>query len=260
METLRAVLVDDEPPAIRRLERALARIEGVEVVGSTTSPSQAVAMIEAVRPDLLFLDVSMPGMSGFDLLERLSPEEQPAVIFVTAHDTHAVHAFDVAAVDYLMKPVAPERLEEAMGRVRLWLHGRAPEAAGPTPARLESLWIHRHRERVRVPVDEIEWIEGYGDYARIHGPRLSGLARITLSALEEQLDPGKFVRVHRSAICRRQSIVSLRRRSTGAMTALLASGEDVPVGRRYLQRLRSQVGSTAVDQRRASRRSTAATA
>lgn len=242
MQTLRAVLVDDEPPAIRRLARALARIEGVEVVGSTTSPSEAVAMIDAARPDLLFLDISMPGMSGFDLLERLPPEAQPAIIFVTAHDNHALQAFDVAAVDYLMKPVAPERLEEAMGRVRPWLQGRSAEAAASAPARLESLWIHRHRERVRVPVDEIEWIEGYGDYARIHGPRLAGLARITLNALEARLDPGQFLRVHRSAICRRQSIVSLRRRATGAMTVLLAGGGEAPVGRRYLPGLRAWIG------------------
>jgi DNA-binding LytR/AlgR family response regulator len=241
MDVLRAMLVDDEPPAIRRLARSLAQIDGVEVVGSTTSPSQAVAMIEAAKPDLLFLDISMPGMSGFDLLERLSPEEQPAVIFVTAHD-HALHAFDVAAIDYLMKPVAMERLREAVGRARPWLHGRAAEAAAAAPARLESLWIHRHRERVRIPIDEIEWIEAYGDYARIHGPRLAGLARITLNSLEEKLDPGQFLRVHRSAICRRQSIVSLRRRATGAMTVVLASGDEAPVGRRYLPGLRALVG------------------
>jgi two-component system response regulator AlgR len=242
MDVLRALLVDDEPPALRRLARSLAQIEGVEVVGSTASPSQAVAMIEAAKPDLLFLDISMPGMSGFDLLERLSPEEQPAVIFVTAYDAYALHAFDVAAVDYLMKPVAMERLREAVGRARPWLQGRAAEAAATAPARLESLWIHRHRERVRVPIDEIEWIEGYGDYARIHGPRLAGLARITLNSLEEKLDPDQFLRVHRSAICRRQSIVSLRRRATGAMTVVLASGDEAPVGRRHLPGLRAWVG------------------
>jgi two-component system response regulator AlgR len=241
MESLRAFLVDDEPPAIRRLERALARIEGVEIVGSTTSPSRAAAMIESARPNLLFLDISMPGLSGFDLLERLPPEEQPAVIFVTAHDAYALRAFDVAAVDYLMKPVAPERLEEAMGRVRPWLQGRAAETAAEPPERLESLWIHRHRERVRVAVEDIEWIEAYGDYARIHGPRVSGLARITLNALEEKLDPEQFLRVHRSAICRRGSIVSLRRRATGAMNVRLASGEEAPVGRRYLPRLRASI-------------------
>lgn len=241
MEILRAMLVDDEPPAIRRLEHSLARIEGIEVVGSTTSPSEAVAMIGAAKPNLLFLDISMPGMSGFDLLERLPPGEQPAVIFVTAYAAHAVHAFDVAAVDYLMKPVAPERLEEAVGRVRPWLQSRAAASAAEVPVWLDSLWIHRHRERVRVPVDGIEWIEGYGDYARIHG-RQTGLARMTLGSLEEKLDPARFVRVHRSAICRRESIVSLRRRPTGAMTAVLASGDEAPVGRRYLPGLKASIG------------------
>ena len=242
MEKLRAFLVDDEPPAVRRLARSLARIDDVEVVGSATSPSQAVAMIESQRPDLLFLDISMPGMNGFDLLDRLPRDGQPAVIFVTAYDDHAVHAFDVAAVDYLMKPVAPERLEEAVGRVRPWLKGRAAEAAAAAPARIESLWIHRHRERVRVPVGEIEWIEAYGDYARIHAPHVAGLARITLKSLEEGLDPTEFVRVHRSAICRRASIVSLRRSATGAMSVLLASGGEAPVGRRFVAGLKTLVG------------------
>ena len=249
METLRALLVDDEPPAIRRLARSLARIEGVEVIGSTTSPSQAVAMIAAERPNLLFLDISMPGMSGFELIERLPPQEQPAVIFVTAYDAHAVHAFDVAAVDYLMKPVADERLEEAVGRVRPWLQGRAAGDAPPPAPRIDSLWVDRHRERVRMPIEEIEWIEGYGDYARIHGQRFTGLARTTLKALEDKLDPAEFIRVHRSAICRRSSIAGLRRRATGATSVLLASGDQAPAGRRYLSRLRALVGRTAVSDR-----------
>ena len=101
------------------------------------------------------------------------------------------------------------------------------------------MWVHRHREFVRVPVAEIDWIEGHGDYARIHGPHVGGLARTTLIALESQLDPNQFIRIHRSAICRKAAIVSLRRRATGAMTVQLANGDEAPVGRTFVAGLRS---------------------
>ena len=237
MQVLRALLVDDESLAISRLSRSLARIPGVEVIGSTTSSREAVDLIASETPDLLFLDISMPGLTGFDVVERIPPDWHPAIIFVTAYDVHAVHAFEVAAADYLMKPFAQARLEEAVERARLWLLARqAPPAA---KGGIEALWVHRHREFVRVPVAEIDWIEGHGDYARIHGPHFTGLARTTLGALEDQLDPRQFIRVHRSAICRRAAIVSLRRRPTGAMTVLLANGGEAPVGRTFVAGLRA---------------------
>lgn len=237
METLRALLVDDEPLAISRLSRSLERIPGVEVIGSTTSARQAVALIDSEAPDLLFLDISMPGLTGFELVERIGPDAHPAIVFVTAHGAHAVQAFDVAAADYLMKPVAQPRLEKAIERARLWLRARAATASA-RPA-TDALWVHRHREFVRVPVAEIDWIEGHGDYARIHGPHMVGLARTTLTALEDKLDPRQFIRVHRSAICRKAAIVSLKRRATGAMVVLLANGDEAPVGRSYVSGLRS---------------------
>jgi two-component system LytT family response regulator len=237
MRNLRALLVDDEMLAISRLRRSLQRIEGVEVIGSTTSAREAVASIGSEAPDLLFLDISMPGLTGFEVIERIAPEARPAIIFVTANDAHAVHAFDVAAVDYLTKPFAQKRLEMAVERARLWLRARAEPA--PARAAPDALWVHRHREFVRVPVGEIDWIEGHGDYARIHGPNMVGLARTTLTALEARLDPRLFVRVHRSAICRKAAIVSLRRRATGAMAVLLANGDEAPVGRSYVPGLRS---------------------
>jgi DNA-binding LytR/AlgR family response regulator len=237
MQVLRALLVDDESLAISRLSRSLAHIPGVEVIGSTTSSREAVDLIASETPDLLFLDISMPGLSGFDVVERIPPESHPAIIFVTAYDVHAVHAFEVAAADYLMKPFAQARLEEAVERARLWLLAR--QAAPAAKGGVEALWVHRHREFVRVPVAEIDWIEGHGDYARIHGPHFTGLARTTLAALEDQLDPHQFIRVHRSAICRRAAIVSLRRRPTGAMAVLLANGEEAPVGRTFVAGLRA---------------------
>jgi two-component system response regulator AlgR len=237
MRTLRALLVDDEMLAIGRLSRALERIPGVEVIGSTTSARQAVDLIGSEAPDLLFLDISMPGLTGFEVLERIAPEANPAIIFVTAHDAHALHAFDVAAADYLMKPFAQARLEEAVERGRLWLQARS--APPSDRAGIDALWVHRHREFVRVPVAEIDWIEGHGDYARIHGPHMVGLARTTLAALDAKLDSRQFIRVHRSAICRKAAIVSLRRRSTGAMAVVLANGDEAPVGRTFVAGLRS---------------------
>jgi two-component system response regulator AlgR len=237
MPTLRALLVDDELLAIGRLSRSLARIPGVEVIGSTTSAREAIDLIGREAPDILFLDIAMPGLTGFEVIERLGPDAHPAIVFVTAYSAHAVQAFDVAAADYLMKPFAQARLEEAVERSRLWLQARS----APVPARagIEALWVHRHREFVRVLVEEIDWIEGHGDYARIHGPQMNGLARTTLTALEEKLDPARFIRVHRSAICRKAAIVSLKRRATGAMAVLLANGDQAPVGRSYVPGLRS---------------------
>jgi two-component system response regulator AlgR len=237
MQRLRALLVDDEILAINRLSRSLERIPGVEVIGSTTSAREAIDLVGREAPDLLFLDISMPGLSGFEVIERLPPHAHPAVVFVTAYDAYAVQAFGVAAADYLMKPFAQARLEEAVDRGRLWLQARAAPASAR--AGIDALWVHRHREFVRVPVEEIDWIEGHGDYARIHGPHFVGLARTTLIALEEKLDPRQFIRVHRSAICRKAAIVSLRRRSTGAMAVSLGNGDEAPVGRTFIAGLRS---------------------
>jgi two-component system response regulator AlgR len=234
--TLRALLVDDEMLAIRRLSRSLERIPVVEIVGSTTSAREAVDLIGSAAPDLLFLDISMPGLTGFEVIERIAPDAQPAIVFVTAYDAHAVQAFDVSAADYLMKPFAQARLEEAVERGRLWLRART---APPARTGLDALWIHRHREFVRVPVEEIDWIEGDGDYARIHGAHLTGLTRTTLTALADKLDPDRFIRVHRSAICRKAAIVGLKRRPTGAMSVLLANGDEAPVGRSYVPGLRA---------------------
>jgi DNA-binding LytR/AlgR family response regulator len=237
MKPLRAILVDDEMLAIRRLARSLERMKGVELVASTTSAREAIGLIAAEAPDLLFLDIAMPGLTGFEVIERMAPDARPAIIFVTAFDSHAARAFDVAAVDYLMKPFAQARLEEAVERARIWLQARAAPAA--IRGGVDALWVHRHREFVRVPVAEIDWIEGHGDYARIHGPHVSGLARTTLIALEGQLDSNQFIRIHRSAICRKAAIVSLKRRATGAMTVQLANGDEAPVGRTFVAGLRS---------------------
>ena len=238
-EPLRALLVDDEALAIRRLTRLLEKVEGVEVVASTTSARDAVSMIGSERPDLIFVDIAMPGLSGFEMIERIDPSNRPAIIFVTAHDEHAVQAFDISAADYLLKPVSQPRLEEGVEKARFWLGARAERPSGPARDSIESLWAHSRREFVRIPVDEIDWIEGHGDYARIHGRHAQGLARTTLNALEERLDPGRFMRTHRSAICRKAAIARLRRKPSGAMSVVLSNGEEAPVGRTFVPGLRA---------------------
>ena len=245
MRPLRALLVDDEPLAVRRLTLALADVDDVEIVESTTSARRAIALIASLQPDIVFLDIAMPGLNGFDVVE--SSAASPAIVFVTAYENHAVRAFGIDAADYLLKPVAPERLRIAVERARTWLAGRAAtsgagekaqvEAPAPPPA-TDSLWVHRHQEFVRVPIDQIVWIEAHGDYVKIHADNGGGLMRTTLTALEEKLDPRKFIRVHRSAICRRSAVTGLRRQATGALTVSLANGDRAPVGRTYSSGLR----------------------
>lgn len=248
MTRLRAFAVDDEPLALRRLSCAIREMDDVELVGSSTSARSSLEQIRQLRPDMLLLDVAMPGIDGFELVERLDPGACPAVVFVTAHDEHAVRAFAVSAVDYVLKPVAPERLREAVAKARGVVEARQAEASmvelrrtiaglrASAPGRERSdecLWAHRHREVVRIPVGSISWLQAEGDYVRIHGSDGGGLIRQTLAALEAQLDPEVFVRVHRSALCRRSGIMSLRRKASGAMALTLADGAEVPVGRSF---------------------------
>lgn len=239
MSRLRALIVDDEPLAVRRLTHSLAAFDDVEVVETTTSARQAVELIETLRPDIVFLDIAMPGLGGFDVAARVPEDHKPAIVFVTAFDRHAARAFDTDAADYLMKPVAPDRLGAAIGKARTWLRGRA--ATARTAERLsdaDSLWVHRRGEFARVSIGAIEWIEAEGDYVRLHAEG-GGLMRGTLSALADRLDPQVFVRVHRSAVCRCRAITGLRRKSTGAVVALLTSGAEAPVGRGYVSGVRA---------------------
>lgn len=246
MNAVRALLVDDEPLALRRLAVSLKAFEEIEVVDSTTSARKAVEMIEELRPDVVFLDIAMPGLSGFDVADSMPPDLNPAIVFVTAYDRHAVRAFGVDAADYLMKPVAPDRLRAAIDRARAWLRGRAgddgPAEDEAPPDRLspqDSLWVHRHQALARIRVEDVLWIEAEGDYVRLHAAGETGLLRMTLSGLHARLDPAEFVRVHRSAVCRIAAITGMRRKPTGALVVSLANGDDAPVGRSYSGGLRA---------------------
>ncbi|HYE44089.1 MAG TPA: LytTR family DNA-binding domain-containing protein [Caulobacteraceae bacterium] len=259
MNRLRAIIIDDEPLAVRRLEQALAPIEGVEVVGSAPDGNRGLELVRSLSPELVFLDVQMPGLDGLDVAQALDGDAQPSVVFVTAYAHHAVEAFELAAVDYLLKPIEFDRVAAAVTRVR---QRRAESSAleraaylqtlvaairdpGPQPAETDGLrhvWVADTRGRVRVELDTVEWVEAERDYVRLHTPGRAYLLRGTLQGLADRLDPAAFFRVHRSAVVNLAAVTGLRRRLSGSAVVQLASGGDVPVGRAYLKDLKARLG------------------
>lgn len=244
---LKVLVVDDEPLATERLQLLLARCAGVDLVGTASDGEGACRMAEALGPDLLLLDVAMPGMDGIDVARALaSSRPAPAVIFVTAFDQFAVAAFEVEAVDYLMKPVDPERLNRALDRARTYLERRS--AAGteaPAPAQskyLEEFWASDLTGLVRIAVRDIDRISAERDYMRLHVGRRSWLIHHSMSSLEEGLDPALFIRLHRSAIVRRDFIKGFQRNPSGRWIARLADETEQPVGRLYSDSVRAIAG------------------
>lgn len=247
---LRVVVIDDEPLAVRRLRAALQRLPGVELVGASTSPSKARQLIRTRAADVLLLDVQMPGLSGLQLLETLGPEP-PVVIFVTAHASFAAQAFEVAAVDYLLKPVESARLRRALERARQALAARTaqqrlaelqleltrrPEI--PADGFDQELWVPDRGQTVRLPVELIDWIEAEREYVRIHSRGRSFLVRRSIRDLQGRLDPEAFIRVHRGALVRRDRVVRFASGPGGPASLVLQSGAEIPVSRRSLAGVR----------------------
>jgi two-component system response regulator AlgR len=237
------LIVDDEPLAIERLQILCARIAGLSLVGTAADGAGALRLIESLAPDLLLLDIQMPGLDGMAVARALADRtSRPALIFITAFDQFAVAAFDVAAVDYLLKPVEAERLERAIARVRMQI-----EAVQPAP-RLSSPWIHEfwvpHRaEIIRIAAGDIDLIEAERDYMRLHvGPR-SFLLHKTITELERRLDPAEFLRLHRSTLVRRDRIARFKHNGSGAWEAQLRDGRWLRVGRSYLANARAMAGA-----------------
>jgi len=252
---IRALIVDDEPLARRRLARALARIEQVEVLGEAGNIREAARAIDEQAPNLLLLDIQMPNGSGFDLLAGLA-SPVPAVIFVTAFDRYAVSAFDARAIDYVLKPVEFERIAAAVERAREALraqqHEQRLEELQEVVAALRAelarrdeqaltFWVNSRGESHRVAASDIVWIEAERDYARIHTATRSWLYHESLSSLEARLDPKSFVRVHRSAILRRDRVTAYVRGAFASLTAILDTGAQVRVGRTYERAIRSEI-------------------
>jgi len=244
---LRVVVADDEPPARRRVRALLEREPGVEVVGEARDGGEAVAVVDELRPDLLFLDVQMPVATGFEVLAAI-PGRPPATIFVTAYDQYALRAFEVHALDYLLKPFDAERFRLTLARARERL-GHAPAVGDPRllallaelqPRRafVERFAVRGSDGRIRfVCADEIDWVEAEANYARLHAGGRSHLLRETMTALEEKLDPARFLRIHRSTIVRLDRIQELEPLFQGEYLVRLRDGTRLTSGRTYRARL-----------------------
>lgn len=241
-EPLRTLIVDDEPLAVERLQILCARIAGLSLVGTATEGAAALRLIESLSPDLVLLDIMMPGVDGMALAHALAGRtHRPAIIFVTAFAQFALEAFDVAAVDYLLKPVEAARLARAIVRVRAQLK------AGGEPAPLSQwtreFWVPHRAGIVRIAARDIDLIEAERDYMRLHvGPR-SFLLHKTITELERQLDPAEFVRLHRSTLVPRGRIIGFRHNGSGAWEAQLQGGRWLRVGRTYLANARAMTAS-----------------
>jgi two-component system response regulator AlgR len=240
---VRVMVVDDEPLAVERLQLLLARCQGISLVGTANDGEEALKIAEAVTPDLVLLDIAMPGMDGIDVARALSESRvDPAIVFVTAFDNFAVAAFDVAAIDYLMKPVEQARLERALERVRAHLSGGGRADFRPASDHVEEFWVPDHSGLVRISASDIHRVTAERDYMRLHVGSRSWLIHRTIAKLEEDLDPALFLRVHRSVILRRDTITGLYRDEAGHWTARLSDGGEQRIGRSYVDEIKRFAG------------------
>ena len=243
--TLRALIVDDEAPARRRIRRLLAAEADVTVVGECGDGASAISTIAETRPDLVFLDVQMPERDGFEVVKALAPRRLPAVLFVTAFDRYALQAFEVHAVDYLLKPFTGERFRTALDRARerITQHVHDPalaelaKALRNRPAYLSRLPIRSAGRTVFVDLDAVDWLEAADNYVRVHVGQREHLLRETLATLEAQLDPERFARIHRSAIVRLDGVVEIRPTSHGDAEVVLRNGSRLTASRTWRHKL-----------------------
>jgi two-component system LytT family response regulator len=243
--SIRALIVDDEPLARDCVRLALAREEGFQVVGECGDGRSTVEAILALNPDLVFLDVQMPGENGFDVIARVGPARMPPVVFVTAYDEHAVRAFEVHALDYILKPFDDARFREVMDHVRRRLAAEEREGAGATLAALlrdQPGERSRFARRITVETDnrirfllveEIDFLESEGNYVRIHHGTETHRIRSSLTGLTEQLDPARFIRIHRSTTVNVDRIKEVQPWFGGDYLAILRDGTQLRVSRRY---------------------------
>jgi two-component system, LytTR family, response regulator AlgR len=238
-EVLRTLIVDDEPLAIERMQLICRDLPSIEVAGTALDGAEALRLIGALAPDLVLLDMTMPELDGLAVARSLvRAENPPAVIFVTAHDNFAVEAFDLEAVDYVLKPVTPERLERAIARAAARRGARA-ESKGDW---LSEFWVPYRSELLRIAASDVDRIDAERDYVRLHVGERSYLLLQTVTGLEARLDPERFIRLHRSVILRRDRITGLRHDGLGVWSAELSDGSAVRIGRTYLSRAKAMAG------------------
>ncbi len=241
---LRVLIVDDEPLAIERLQVICARLDGLAIAGTASDGAAALRMVEALCPDIVLLDMTMPELDGLSVARALSKQDNPpALVFVTAHDSFAVEAFDLDAVDYVLKPVAPERLDRAIARAA----SRRGKRSGTASDWIGEFWVPQRSELLRIAASDVDRIDAERDYVRLHVGQAEGAPRSylllqTVTGLEARLDPAMFIRVHRSMILRRDRIAGLRHDGLGVWSAELADGSVVRIGRTYLSKVKAMAG------------------
>lgn len=259
---LEVAIVDDEPVAVRRLARLLRDQEGVTITGTAGDATTAIQLVEESCPDLVLLDIEMPGVNGLELAAQLrSLPAPPIVIFVTAFSRFAVEAFEVAATDYLLKPVDPPRLAEAIVRARAY---QASRKSDDRIAELEALlsrfrltdskasdggggtlWLPTSSGRERVSIDDIAWVEAERDYVRIHGPEKSYFLRARMHDLETRFAGHGLVRVHRSALVNIAAIAKVRKNPSRGYRLILSNGAAIDASRRFGASVRKLLNSSA---------------
>jgi len=257
---LRVLVVDDEPLARKRVEDLLAKVNDVDLVGTASTGDEAIAAIERLHPDLVFLDVQMPARSGFEVVEAIGAERMPATIFATAFDHYAIRAFDVAAVDYLVKPFDDERFAQALSRARKKIElqqageitsrllalvreqSSEPPIVSPKRDYLDRIAVEGRGQARVVPVSKIDYITASGPYAELHVGDRAFAVRERMQTLEEKLDPAVFFRIHRSVIVRLDLIDTLRRASGGDYAVRLKNGQELPVSRTRREELEEAMG------------------
>ncbi|MEX1130058.1 MAG: LytTR family DNA-binding domain-containing protein [Vicinamibacterales bacterium] len=253
MKKIRTLVVDDEPLARERLTNLLSAEADIEVVGQCRDGEEAVTAIVDHAPDLVFLDVQMPAMNGFDVIDAVGPERMPLVIFVTAYDQHALKAFQVRALDYLLKPFDRERFEQALQRARAHIQR---DETGDIGRRLLALVKDLRRDKPKTDrlvvksggrlfflrADEIDWIEAAGNYVRLHVGPASHLLRETMNAIEGRLDGEKFIRIHRSRIVNMERIQEMQPWLNGEYAILLRTGTRLTLSRGCREKLQERLG------------------
>jgi two-component system LytT family response regulator len=245
--TTRVIVVDDEELARRGIRALLDRDPAVQVVGEATNGIDAVKLIAAVDADIMFLDIQMPGLDGFEVLEAIDMDRAPLVIFVTAHDEYAIQAFEQSALDYLLKPIDPQRLIQALDRAKSRLREKADGRIGRDLARLiasragdlenaaqgDRVAFRDGGRLILLDRDEIEWIGAEDDYVRVHTARKNYLIRETLSSVEQRVDPTRFVRIHRSTLVNVNVVREVVQAANHDAVVVLRSGEKLRASRRY---------------------------
>ncbi len=238
-----ALVVDDEPVARAGLRHMLADFEWIACIGDCASGPAALEAIERLRPELVFLDIEMPGFSGIELLERLA--HRPHVVFTTAYAEHAVTAFELGALDYLLKPFGPERLKAALDRARAAfgepaapVADRYAEFLGQAP--MSRLFVRSGRSVVPLAVERVRWFEAVGDYVTVHADTGSHVLHLALNRIAARLDGERFVRIHRTHIVNLDHVSAFRRQDNGNLAAELDDGTVLAVSRAMSQELRGR--------------------